>query len=256
MDEQQMERHFSEQQVSEIIRKAADHQVRQRPAGTPASSGVSESELMRVAKELGIDQESLQLAMSEVRTDGLGDTGTLSSFDRVLERTHDGELNPEDLAVVLQEFTPVDSFSNKPVSMGNSLSYTSIVGLAPCRVNVTSRRGRTILRVKSHAYFAGVVTFLPAVFLSMIANIIIWEEIKPLTEVGLPFAFLIPAAFLAVAYYATRKLVRYSNRRVLDLTTRAAAKLAESADHLRGRLAKSGIPLPEVEESVEETRLQ
>lgn len=256
MNEQRMERHFSEQEVSEIIRIAADHQVRRRPAGAPALSGVSESELMRVAKELGIDHESLQLAMSEVRTDGLGDTGTLSSFDRVLERTHDGELNAEDLAVVLQEFTPVDSFSNKPVSMGNSLSYTSIVGLAQCRVNVTNRRGRTTLRVKSHAFLAGVVTFLPAVSMSIIANIIIWEEIRPLTEVGLPFAVLIPAAFLAAAYYSTQKLVRYSNRKVLDLTNRTAAKLEESADHVRVRLAKSGIPLPEVEASAEETRLQ
>jgi len=50
--------------------------------------------------------------------------------------------------------------------------------------------------------------------------------------------------------------VRYSNRKVLDLTNRTAAKLEESAEHLTGRLAKSGMPLPEVEASAEETRLQ
>jgi len=42
----------------------------------------------------------------------------------------------------------------------------------------------------------------------------------------------------------------------LDLTNRTATKLEESADHLRGRLTKSGISLPEVEDNVEETRIQ
>ena len=247
---------FSEQQVSEIIRRAADHQVRQRPAGAPAASGISEDELMHVAKELGIDPESLQLAMSEVSADGLGDTGTISSLDRVLERTFDGDVNAEDLAVVLQEFTPIESFSNKPTGTGNSLSYTSIVGLAQCRVNVMNRRGRTTLRVKSHGFLAGIVTFIPAVGLSMIANIIIWEEIKATLAEGLPFAFLIPIFFLIVAFMSFRQIVRYSNRKVLDLTNRTATKLSESVDDLRGNISRSGIPLPGVEASAEETRLQ
>ena len=134
-----MERHFSEQEVSEIIRRAADHQVRGRPSGAPAAAGVSESELKRVAKELGIDQESLQLAMSEVSADGLGDTGTLDSFDRVLERTIECDVAAEDMGIVLQEFTPRRGFGSQPVNLGNTMSYESIVGFAPCLINVTNR---------------------------------------------------------------------------------------------------------------------
>lgn len=250
-----MERHFSEQEVSDIIRLAAEKQVRQRPAGAPASTGVSESELKHVAGELGIDPTALQAAISEVSSIGLEDTGDLSSIDRIIERSIDGDLAQEDFGIVLEEFVPASGIGNQPVSLGNSLSYQSLVGMAQCNINVTNRNGKTTLRVKSNAFLAALPTFLPALFASIISNVIIWEEIRPRPEVGIPFAALFPVFFLILAYFAFKSLIRYSNKKVIDLANRTTAKLSESAAHLRGNINKSGIPLPEVESSVEETRL-
>ena len=150
----------------------------------------------------------------------------------------------------------MEGIGTQPVSVGNSLSYQSFVGLTQCKINVATRGGKTTLRVRTNAFVAALSTFMPAIALSFVANIIIWEEVRPMIDDGLPFAILLPLGLLAAAYFSFRKLVRYSNRKVLDLTNRTAAKLEESADHLRGRLAKSGIPLPEVEASAKETRLQ
>lgn len=246
---------FSEQQVSEIIRRAAEHQARHRPQHGASTSGVSEDELRHVAEELGIDMESLVVAMSEVGAGGLDDTGTLDSVDRVLERSFEGEMSADDIGIVLQGFTPTGGIGNQTVTIGNTLSYQSIVGMSNCNVSVSSRSGKTTLHLKSSAFIALVPTFLPAVFLSFVTNMIIWEEIRPMIVDGLPAAILIPVALMTIAYFAFKKLVRYSNKKVLDLTNRTAAKIEESVDNLRGRITKSGIPLPEVENDVE-TRIQ
>ena len=252
-----MERHFSEQEVSEIIRRAADNQARQHPEGSHAGSGVSESELKRVASELGIEANALQSAISEVGSGALNDTGTHDSMERILERTVEGELSPDQLGIVLEEFMPVAEFGgHPPVRVGNSISYQSFVGFAQCSINLAARGGKTTLRVKSNTSAAALSTFLPVIVISLLGNLIYWKKVGPPVDDGILLAVLLPAAFLTAAYFGFRKLVNYSNRKVLDLTNRTATKLEESADHLRGRLTKSGMPLPEVEDNAEETRIQ
>lgn len=251
-----MERHFNEEQVSEIIRMAAENQARHRPVGAPASTGISESELKRVASELGIDAEALQAAISEVGSGALDDTGTLDSLVRTLERSVEGELSPDQLGIALEEFTPMEGIGTHPVSIGNSLTYQSMVGLTQCSINVASRGGKTKLRVKSNAFVAALSTFLPVMVISFVGNVIFWRKIAPPVDEGILLATLLPAALLVGAYFGFRKLVRYGNTEILALTNRTAAKLAESADHLIARLAKSEIPLPDVEVNVEQTRIQ
>ena len=250
-----MERHFSEQEVSEIIRRAADNQARQHPEGSHAGSGVSESELKRVASELGIEADALQSAISEVGSGALNDTGTHDSMERILERTVEGELTSDQLGIVLEEFTPMEGIGTKVVSVGNSLSYQSLVGCAQCSINVAARGGKTTLRVKSNAFVAALSTFVPVIAISLVGNLIYWKKVGLPVDDAILLAVLLPAAFLTAAYFGFRKLVNYSNRKVLDLTNRTAAKLEESSDHLRGNLNRSGIPVPEVAESAEETHI-
>lgn len=250
-----MERHFSEQEVSEIIRRAADNQARQHPEGSHGASGVSESELKRVASELGIEADALYSAISEVGSGALNDTGTYDSIERVLERSVDGELSSDQLGIVLEEFTPMEGIGTKVVSVGSSISYQSIVGFAQCNINVAARSGKTTLRVKSNAFVAALATFVPVIAISLVGNLIYWKKVSPPIDDGILLALLLPAAFLTAAYFGFKKLVNYSNKKVLELTNRTAAKLEESSDHLRGNLSRSGIPVPEVADSAEETRI-
>jgi len=251
-----MERHFSEQQVSEIIRKAAEVQSRHKTAGSQPSHGISESELKRVASELGIDRDALISAIAEVASTTLEDTGSLSTVDRILERSVVGELTQDQIGVVLEEFTPTAGIGQQTIAVGNNLSYQSLVGMAQCNINVSNRSGKTTLRVKSSAFLSFLPTFLPAGFISLITNIVIWEEMRLSTSEGLPPAVLIPVGLLIAAFYCFKKLVRYSNQKILDLTNRAAAKLSESADHLRINLHGAGIPAPEVIQDEFSTREQ
>ena len=72
-----MERHFSEQQVGDIIKRAAEHHLRQRAPQNPAPDGVTETELRSVANELGIPSEALDKALSEIASVSHEDSGNL-----------------------------------------------------------------------------------------------------------------------------------------------------------------------------------
>lgn len=233
-----MERHFSEQEVSEIIRKAAERQSRSdTPGRTPA--GISESELRRVANELGIDSDALQYAMGEVGTGAISDTGALGSFERTLERTIDGELPEEALALVIEEFVPVSGLQGNTVTIGRAINYTSMVRLGQCNVNVSPRNGRTVLRVKSDASLAALAVFGPAFVLSLIASAITWESVPGSPGVKALVNLLLVVAIWAGSSRCFRSIVRKTNQRVLELTDRTARKLADAAMHLRGRLGRA-----------------
>lgn len=233
-----MERQFSEQEVSEIIRKAAERQSRSdTPGRTP--TGISESELRRVANELGIDSEALQYAMGEVGTGAVSDTGDLGSFERTLERTIDGDLPEEALALVIEEFVPVSGLQGNTVTIGRAINYTSMVHLGQCNVNVAPRNGKTVLRVKSQAFLAALPTYIPAFVLSMVASAITWDSGLGSPGFKVLVNLLLVGGLWTGASLVFRSMVRKTNQRVLELTDRTARKLAEAAMHLRGRLGRT-----------------
>ena len=242
-----MESHFTEQQVSEIIRKAAEHQSRSDTPG-PAPAGMSESEVRRVAKELGIDEDALAHAISEVGSSTLSDTGTIASFERTLERVIDGDLPEESLALVIEEFVPVPGMQGSTVNIGRAINYTCMAGLGQCNVNVSPRNGKTVLRVKSQAFLAMLPAFIPAFVVSLIGLGLIGKGLDAGMTVGSKFLFaaLLLGGVWGIAFLAFRAMVRYTNRRVLELTDRTASKLGEAAVHLRERLEQGPVHQEEV----------
>lgn len=232
-----MERHFTEQQVSEIIRRAAERQAKSDAPGA-APTGISESELRRVARELGIDETALTQAMGEVGATALSDTGNLRSFERTLERVIDGEVPEESLASVVEEFVPVAGLQGSTVTIGRAINYTAMAGMGQCNINVAPRNGKTVLRVKSNAGLAFLPTGIPGFLMSIfvLAGVGKGMETTPLKFVVMAVAVLFIWAVAAIAF---RAMVVGTNKKVLELTNRAAAKLSESAAHLRGRLEQS-----------------
>ena len=244
-----MERRFNEDQIREIVQRAAEYQVAHKHSPNQAAQGVSETELLRIAGELGIEKTALQAAINDIANTTIEDSGTIKSVDRIIERTIEGEVSEEDLSVVLQQFTPAAGIGNQPVNIGKSISYSSMVGMAQCNVNVTARNDRTSLQVKSNAGLAALPTFLPAFVMSALTNVIIWEEIRPDNGIGAIFAIGIPILLLTGAYFGFRKIVEHSNRKVLDLTNRVVTKLAQSADYVRQNLSRSRSGTqPEIDE--------
>lgn len=229
-----LERRFSEEQVSEIIRRAAEI------SGTSVGadhSGVTEPELRRIAREIGLDDDAVDAAMRETGAMVSNDTGGALTYERSFERRIDGEVGEEAYATLVEHFVPEWGIGRGTSKIGNLLTYRSMVGINSCQVSVSQKAGRTTLKVTSSAWVSIMATFLPATLLSITAGILLFNSMdaRLLDKVEV-FAALL-AVIWAAAVIGNIKLVKFSNKKVGRLVDAAAEDLAESADHLRSRLS-------------------
>jgi hypothetical protein len=226
-----MERRFSETQVTEIIRRAAEASAVGRTTKS-GSVGIPESEVRRIASELGIAGPELDHALSEAGLIESSESGTGSSLERVIERTVPAELDFDQTVRVLEEFVPVSGFQGSQVQAGKTINYKSLVGLSECQVTVNSRRGRTKLRVKSNAGLCFIPTFIPFVMGSIIAMAGIWDEMQAAAGVKWMLTVAIVGGLGTLAWFGRAALTRWTNRKVLELTERAASHLEEEAQYM------------------------
>jgi uncharacterized membrane protein len=235
-----MERHFTEEQVAEIIRRAAAYQNRAKTPGVSTPAGISESELCRVAEELGIDAEAFRRSLDEVGASTQNDTGTLNSVSRVLERTIQGEVPEDAYGAMVEEFVPVSGFGGQSIlQIGKALSYSCMVGVAQCNVNVSRRDRQTVLRVQSNATMAGLAAFLPAFLATAVSGAIVWDQMTAAAAVKLVVHLSILALIWSGATVGFRAMVRNANRKVRGMIDRAAAKLAEATGRLDDPLTQT-----------------
>jgi hypothetical protein len=234
-----VERRYSEEQVSEIIRRAAEISSTGIDSALSRGSGVTESELKRIASEIGLDAEAVDAAMRETGAVVSNDTGGDLSWDRSYERRIDGEVSAEQAhATLVEHFVPEWDPFRGTTKIGSLVTYKSSVGINTCHVSIARKSGRTILKVTSNAWVSMMATFLPATLLSVLACILILSSSKLLND---KLEILVPllAVLWITSVVANMKLVKFSNKKVERLTDAAAADLAESADHLRSRLANT-----------------
>lgn len=163
-----MERHYTEQEVTEVIRRAAELQERlaEGPGGTagPGGSagwrGVGESELVRIAGELGLQEKFVREALADPQTLAVEDKGSVTAIDRTLERTAAGLPGSEAFEIALDEFGPSMGVQSGPTTVGDTMTYQSMVGLSHCDVLVSKKSGRTRIKI-------GVNTFLPLIAVAL-----------------------------------------------------------------------------------------
>jgi hypothetical protein len=221
------ERQFSEQQVADIIRRAAEAQTQQGRTVPSASGLVSAAEVRRIAGELGIDANAVEAAIQQTSNWMATDSGSLNSVDRTLERRVEGELADEDYAAVMEEFVPSSGPGSQSITMGSTLNYKAMAGLAECNVNVSKKSGWTNLRVKTSAYLALLPTMLPAFLVSVVSAGIIWESKSLQAGEKLLTHVLILAAAWSLAIWGFRVAIRYSNRKIAAIMDSTAAKIAD-----------------------------
>jgi hypothetical protein len=234
-----VERRFSEEQVSEVIRRAAELSSLGVDSALARNSGVTESELRRIAREIGLDDGAVDAAMRETGTVVSSDSGGDLTYERSFERRINGEVGEEAYATLVEHFVPEWGIGRGTNKIGNLLTYRSLVGINSCQVSVSQKAGRTTLRVTSSAWISIMATYLPATALSITASILVFNTLS--SRVLDKFEVLVPllAVLWIAAVIGNLKLVRFSNRKVARLTDAAAADLAESADHLRSKLSVS-----------------
>jgi hypothetical protein len=247
-----LERHFNEQETAEIIRRAAERQIETR--ATSDRQGVSESELRRIAGELGIAQGAIDAALQDVGTISATDSGDENSVDRTLERTVLGEVGEEAYAALIDHFQPAQGSQGQAVKIGQTVTYTSMVGMSYCNISVVERAGKTTIKAKSSAWIAAVPTFVAAFFAAIIISAGIWQGgVSPAFKAMLDAAALI--ALFVGARMAMAGIVRFSNRKAQRLMDDATKDLARSAEELRENLGRSGLPQSEPHTHVQQADL-
>ncbi len=213
------ERVFSEQEVGQIIRRAV--QLTEEGASASYKAGVTRAELEKIAGEVGVDAAALQRAILEAG-EIKGKRGLLhltEEFEKVLE----GELDPSQFDLLAEGIRIFGTNGNPGMAqVGRSVQMSAWTGVGQAKIDVTSRNGRTKLKVKSNSLFPILMTMHPGLVSTIIT-------VAALGERGLGWlAALIGFAIMTVASFLCAVLVKTNHR-----------KTGKLADHMRERIAES-----------------
>lgn len=201
---------FSEQEVAEIMRRAATLQEESADAAEVYTPGVTMEELQRVAQEMGVSAKFLEQAIREkLGGEQPRGIGKAPEEQRVIE----GELDPQDFDVVLDHIRTRVRSRNQVAQVGRSMRGQVFTSSGMANLEVTSRGGRTRISVQPVAIFEYLGSFYPAFIVSILAG-------APLADSGQPLL----GAGIAVAAFGAAALVC---RTWLGKSRQAAAKLAD-----------------------------
>jgi hypothetical protein len=205
-----MERQYTEEEVSQVIRRAAELQERLAPADAPRAHGIRETELVRIAGELGLEERYVREALYDATTFAAGDKGKLTSIDRTLERTAAGLPGSEAFEIALDEFGPSAGIQSGPTTVGDTLTYQSMAGLSHCEMLVSKKGGRTRVKVGVSTFLPIVAVLLPLVMTTAILGGTSARAFGPL------IGWAVAGLGLAASWLVTRATVAWSNKRVVE----------------------------------------
>jgi len=234
------DRVFSEQQVSDIMKRAVA--LQEEAKASPYRAGVTQDELARAAKEMGVDPACLEQAIREKLT-GAPEKG--SGFLKEEQRVVEGELDPQDFDIILSQ---VRSRRRHPiVQVGRSLQGRTFTGSGLANLEVTSRNGRTRINLKPFPILEVLGTFYPAFIITSIGG-------SALADKG--FAG-VAAAIAAGAFAAAAIGFKFWLGRSRQATARLADKIQgvvqdQVTEDVRSRLAAPVTAPTVTEKEVEE----
>lgn len=133
---------FSEKEAAEILQRAA--RLQESSGSSVYAAGITLDELHRIASEAGIDPTYIKKAL-----DGPKQTTTrILNVVEETERVIDGELRPDamdEFAEIIAKYGRVQ----QATQIGRTFSGYITGGTLYAKVDLTSRNGRTRLKVKS-----------------------------------------------------------------------------------------------------------
>jgi hypothetical protein len=200
---------FSEQEASEIVRRAIE--LHEKAAGEPIyTPGITKAELERIASEVGVSPQFLEQAIRE--TGAFESTKGPLHLTEEFERVIDVELDPDDFDLVTSQLKPFGNASQPSMAqIGRSMKASVWTGISQAEVEISSRTGRTRIRVKSTPLFAFLVGIMPAFMAGSIA-------LGALAEGGHQMAGFAAVIGCAIGgFLAFRTLVRAGHKRARAL---------------------------------------
>lgn len=216
MDEKRL---FSEKEAAELVQRAVELQENDSEGGLSYTPGVTWQELQNIAREAGLDPRYLQKAL-EAPDEPEKKPGFLG-FTQEQVSIHDGEIDPEDFDLIFEDVKPTTGQNAMMSQLGRRAAMNTMTGLAQTNVEVTSRRGRTRLKVRSNSLVAFFITLYPSLIGGIIGMAASFEN--KLWLLGL----VIIAAALGLGWFLFRLFVKKGHKSAEEL-----------ADKLRGRIER------------------
>jgi hypothetical protein len=219
---------FSEQEVGEIVQRAAELQERSPERGLSYTPGVTREQLERVAAEVGVEPEFLEQAIRERLEPPRGRWHLLREEERVVT----GELDPRDFDVLLAEVSA--GHRRHATQIGRTLRTQVWTGSGFARLEVTSRNDRTRIRLRPFPVLQFLGTFYPTFFASTAGG-------AALSHAGHGLAAALMAAGAVVAGgLGFGTWLRHSNRAMHRLGDKLQRRVAEQVAQQRGE-AEGGV---------------
>lgn len=150
---------FSEAEVNKIIMRAVAMQ--EGAESSAYSPGVTLAEVEKIAVEMGVDPKHLEAAIAEAQANA-EKQGKKWVFSTDIERVVDGEIGSENFDVVASRL-PAPGANPLPSQIGKTLSAKVSSATSITHVAVSSRSGRTRIKVSSTPSIAAVYGFVSAI---------------------------------------------------------------------------------------------
>ena len=239
---------FSEKEASDILIRAAKLQEELPEEGDSYTPGLTLSELKKMAKELGVDEKYVLRAIERPPLGGFSITEKKSEenffgtpFSREYEAVIDGELPPEHFDVIMEDLQLSDTTKQRhhtmtPVQIGRSIHAQIWGGLTRGQFQLTSRNGRTRLKLKSNPFFSFFVAMYPT-FIGAIVTIATLDERGVKIGVGPGIALI--TGVIALGFLIGTQINKWSTKSLRKKFDAMVAKVDEENQELRKNLLQS-----------------
>jgi hypothetical protein len=222
---------FSEQETSEVLQRAA--RLQESSSEGAYTPGVTRDELERIAVEAGIDPKFIEKALVDIdqNTPKKGWLNLSEEYERVVE----GEVDPNDFDEILRDLKPAGRGGMRGANqVGRTVSMQTFYDGAMCYVEMTSRNGRTRVKVRSVPFMAYFMSLHPALLLGLAISISLGKTVGALAGLFTFFAFMLTgiagfAGLTKKGHRSAKKLVDVLEKRAEEETGRLRENLAKSA---------------------------
>lgn len=228
-------RHFGDEEISDILRRAADLQERSVQLVDGRSGGLTLEDIRQVAREAGIDPRFVDIAVAnanapvETRENKLLGGPTQWRFRTVL----DGEIDDRDREEIVVEIRSVMGHAGALDDVYGRMEWTYEDGLGPVMIGITSRDGQTIVDMAARRSGEPALYFGLGVPLGGIGGGAILAGITGLTGLA---ALPLVAGFGLVSYGVARAGWRFRSRTHERIYTDLVERIAMIVQR-RARLA-------------------
>lgn len=217
----------------------------EKDAAQSYTPGITEEELAKIAAEVGVPPDALRRAIREAgdQSEKKGPFHLTEEFERVVE----GELDPSQFDILTEGIKPLAKSGQMHMAqVGRMLTMSAWTGLGQAKVDVTSRNGRTRLKVRSNSIFQFLMTLYPSLMISAVT-------LAGTAEHGMGWlGAAIGTGLVGIGGFLFAKLTMLGHRKAERLADDLRSRIAETLEYEKAKLAETTTLQGEEQKNLEQ----